>query len=325
MLSLRHAMVSLAALVLCTSMQLSAVSPQPIGLAISDYSFSAGASSVPGQATLFEGDPLRSQFLPTRLFLKDGARYALGIGSEGAVYRDHLLLRSGSAEILGSSRLSRVVASSISVAAATPGTAATVYTGANGVTVLVRRGEVKAGRLGSARTMTLGAGRSVTLRVNGRDGLTLDSDAAPAEAARVQAAQVGHLAEAARDITCLQPKAASISRAYATLAAQLAVAQSTRNALELRMSTDGATPSDIRQLGAANESIRSLQQASLALAEDLGGGVLQPYHHPGPTPPSASPHSTHGHFHPEHHGEHGHSVGPSGGHHAVPPHVPGGG
>jgi hypothetical protein len=306
-------------------MQLLAVPPQPIGLAISEYSFSAGASSVPGQATLFEGDPVRSEFLPTRLFLKDGARYVLGIGSEGAVYRDHLLLRLGSAEIVSSGRASRVVASAVSVTADTPGAAATVYAGPNGVTVLVRRGEVKAGRVGSARTTTLGAGRTATLRVNGRDGLTLDADAAPGEAARVQAAQVGQLAEAARDITCLQPKAESISRAYAALAGQLAVAQSTRNALEPRLSAGLATPADVRQYNAATDIVRSLQQASLALSEDLGGGVLQQYHHPGPTPLPASPHSTHGHFHPPHHGEHGHSVGPSMGHHAVPPHVPGAG
>jgi hypothetical protein len=306
-------------------MLLPAVPPQPIGLAISEFSFSAGTSSVPGQATLFDGDSVRSQFLPTRLFLKDGSRYVLGIGSEGAVYRNHLLLRSGSAEIVSSGRTSRVIASSISVTADTPGTAATVYAGSKAVTVLVRRGEVKVGRLGGARTTTLGAGRSASLRMDGRAGLTVDTEGATVEAARIQAAQVGHLAEAARDITCLQPKAVSISRAYATLAAQLAVAQSTRSALELRINSGAATPSDLRQFSAATESLRSLQQASLALSEDLGGEVLQPYHHPGPTPLPASPHSTHGHFHPEHHGEHGHSVGPSTGHHAVPPHVPGGG
>jgi hypothetical protein len=305
-------------MILCTSMQLVAVPPQPIGVATSEYPFSAGPSSVPGQATLFEGDPVRSQFLPTRLFLKDGSRYVLGIGSEGTIYRNHLLLRSGSAEVISSGKTSRLISSSISVTADAPGTAATVYAGKNSVTVLVRRGEVKVARWGSARTTTLGAGRSTTLRITGREGLILDNDSPAVEAARIQAAQVAQLAEAARDITCMQPRVESLTRTYAALAAQLAVAQSTRNALEPRMVAGAATPTDVRQFDLANESLRSLQRTTLALSEDLGG-IFQ-YHHPGPTPLPASPHSTHDHFHPPHHGEHGHSVGPSVGYHAVPPH-----
>src|SRR2546422_6565602 len=111
-MSLRLGAVAAMVFALLPSSLLPAL-PPPIGVATSDSSFSAGRSMVRGQATVFEGDTVRSVYLATRLMLKDGSRYVLGIGSEGAVYRDHLFLLSGSAELMNSGKTSRVVASSV--------------------------------------------------------------------------------------------------------------------------------------------------------------------------------------------------------------------
>jgi hypothetical protein len=315
----RHGALALVALLLCASVVVAA-SPQPIGLAASESNFAAGTSSVRGQATLFDGDAVRSQFLPTRLHLRGGSRYVLGIASEGSIYRDHLLLRSGSAEVASSGRTSRLVASSISVTADEPGTSATVYAARDGVTVLVRKGEVKIGRLGSARVTTLGAGRSATLRVNGREGLTMDSDSAVVEASRIQANQIARLSEATKNYTCLETKANSLSRTYSSLSSQLAVAQATRSAIQQRIDTGAATPADMRQMSSINDNMRSMTRTSFALSEDLGGVILQ--HHPGPGH-DVSSHTIHGHTTPEHHGQHGHSAPPPHGHMLPPHHIPG--
>jgi hypothetical protein len=289
-------------------------------LAASESNFAAGTSSVRGQATLFDGDAVRSQFLPTRLHLRGGSRYVLGIASEGSIYRDHLLLRSGSAEVASSGGASRLVASSIFVTADQPGASATVYAARDGVTVLVRKGEVKIGRLGSARVTTLGAGRSATLRVNGREGLTMDSDSAVVEASRIQAAQIARLSEATRNYTCLETKANSLSRTYSSLSSQLAVAQASRSAIQQRIDAGAATPADMRQMSSINDNMRSMTSMSFALSEDLGGVILQ--HHPGPGH-DVSSHTIHGHTTPEHHGQHGHSAPPPHGHMLPPHHIPG--
>lgn len=315
----RHGAVALGAILLCTSVLVAAL-PQPIGLAASESNFAAGTASVRGQATLFDGDAVRSQFLPTRLHLRDGSRYVLGIASEGSIYRDHLLLRSGSAEVASSGRASRLVASSISVTADQPGTAATVYTAKDGVTVLVRKGEVKIARLGSSRVTTLGAGRSATLRVNGREGLTVDSGNALVEASRIQATQIARLSDATRNYPCLETKANSLSRTYSSLSSQLAVAQATRGAIQQRIDTGVATVADMRQMSSINDNMRSMTLTSFALSEDLGGVILQ--HHPGPGDPTST-HTIHYHTTPEHHGQHGHSAPPPHGHMLPPHHIPG--
>jgi hypothetical protein len=275
--------------------------------------FALGSLSVRGQATLFDGDPVRTQFVPTRLHVKDGGRYVLGISSEGSIYQDHLVLRSGSAELASTGRTSRIVASSVSVIADQPGSAATVYTNGDAVTVLVRRGAVKVAKLGSPRTTTLAAGRVVTIRVDGRDSLSLDESNAVVEAAGIQAKQIARLTAATRSYSCLETKVTALSNSYSAIASRLAVAQAARNAIQQQISTGGGTAAELRQLEQLNDDLRSLQRGTLSLAEALGGVIFQ--HHPlGSDPSPVTPHSSHEHVGPAHHDQHGHSGTPPRGH-----------
>ena len=308
--STRAALTSVALAV--SSFELTAAPVTPVGLATSESSFAAGTSSVRGQATLFAGDRVGGQLLPTRVYLRDGSRYIVGVASEGTIYRDHLVLKSGSAEVIGSAKPARVVASSIAVTAERPGSAATVYSGKDSVTVMVRKGDVKVARLGSTRVTSLAAGRAVTLRVNGREGLTVDEGAALGEATRVQSAQLAQLTHAVDHYSCLETKVSSLSRSFSTTASQLAVVQAARGAIQQRVDSGIATGVDLRQMIALNTSLGSLQRTTFTLAEDLGGLVLQ--HHPGPGDSSSS-HTIHEHFGPEHHGQHGHKAPPPHGHH----------
>jgi len=66
-----------------------------IGIAIGNGEFQVGASTVSGNATLFEGTVIETAATPSLLQLVDGARIQLGAASRAMVYRDHLLLIRG--------------------------------------------------------------------------------------------------------------------------------------------------------------------------------------------------------------------------------------
>ena len=316
-MSLGSRACTLAAVALISALGLAA--PLAIGVAASESSFAAGKSTVRGQATLFEGDPVRSHFLATRLLLRDGPRYVLGIGSEGTIHRDYLALQSGSAELLHSGR---VLAAGLNIAVAAPGSAATIYvSGKTLVTVMVRSGEIRVARVGGKAATSLRAGQVASIRPDARGALALDSQGALAEVSRVQADQVAHLLQAAQDNTCLKPRVNALSRTFADISGQVAGNQATRNVILARIDRGSPSPADVQVLNNLNNTLRVLERSSSALAADLNDVIFQ--HHPGDTPIDPSAHKTHEHSHPLHHGQHGHSVDPSGGHHAGPPHSAG--
>jgi hypothetical protein len=300
-----------------------AAAPQPVGIATSEADFQVGAAWVRRQATLFEGDGVRSARLATRLRLRDGSRYVLGTGSVGTVQHGQVTLRSGSVDFSNAGRPARVLASDVTVSAETPGSAATVYvSGSNSVTVVARSGEVtvKTGRAADAQKVVR-AGETLSLKQTAGKLEVLSPVEALAELNQAQSEQMAQLTEVANSYTCLEPGIRTLSATFAALSTQIASNQAARNAIQVKVNRGAATPSDLQQLNQLNNAVVGLQRASIALSADLGGTVQQ-FHHPVP-PPDASGHATHGHFHPLHHGEHGHSVGPSGGHHEVPPHCSG--
>src|SRR5712692_5370701 len=119
----------------------------PVGFATSEAKFGVGSSLADGHATLFDGDNVRCLYLSTRIHLKDGAKYVLGIDSEGTVRRDHLALRFGSVDLVNSGRPLKVTVAGLEVVAEKPSTKATVYTTGRGdANVVVKNGEVKVTR-----------------------------------------------------------------------------------------------------------------------------------------------------------------------------------
>jgi|GEM_PF-3785621 len=303
---------------------------QPIGFAVADSKFIVGSSVVEGLATLFEGDSITSSYLATRLNLKDGSRYVLGIDSEGIVHRNYLSLESGSVEILGQSGAPRVVAAPLSVTPGKPGTAATIYrTGKDRISVQVRSGEVKVARSGSSEVRTLGAGQLVSIRVALRGGMQVDSDGAVFDVTQVQSQQISSLLEASKSYTCLQPRAAEAARSFAALSSQLAAARATQNVIAGRIGSGAATALDYQSMASVNNTVKNLNQASASLSQELDVAVdiTSEFHHPGPPAPYPSPHTVHGHINLyPHHGQHGHTLPPDYpgntpyGDHQVPPH-----
>jgi len=294
-------------------LSLSGTMPQPVGLAVSDSRFVVRTSTVEGQATIFEGDPVRTFYLSTRLHLKDGTQYVLALDSEGTVYRDRLVLRHGSAEVVNKGRPGRIVASSLDVVAEKPHSSAVVYaTDADSVAVQVRSGEVTVTRSGS-KIATVGAGGLVSFRLGAKGVERLDTQKALSGISRVQAEQLSTLIAASKDYNCLAPAATGLSRSFASLSSQLVSVQASRSAIQGRIDIGRATPNDLQLMATLNNRLDTLAQSSAAFSGDLVDQA-NPYHH-GPPPLSASNHTVHGHDSFEHHGEHGHSAPPPPAHH----------
>jgi hypothetical protein len=303
---------------------LTAAPAQPIGLAAGESTFTVGSSAVEGQATLFEGDTVRSMYLATRLHTRDGMKYVLGIDSEGVIYRDRLVLKSGSVDVANSGKPGHVDVGLIHVVADQPGTQATVYVTANNrASVMVRSGAVKVAPTGAAKPTLISKGEVVSFQFGPNRSVKLDADNAVADVNRIQSEQVALLMEASRSFTCLSPAAETMSRSFGNLSSQLAVNQAARSSLLTRVNMGIATPADTQTLANLNGGLRSLGVASSAIAADLDNVIYQ-FHHPGPGPSNPSDHSIHGHTAPQHHGQHGHTitVDDIGGHHHVPPHAP---
>lgn len=324
MSAFRQCSVSLAVLFLLP-MLLFGTTPQPVGFAANDLQFVVGSSMAQGHATVFDGDAVRSLYFATRLNLKDGSRYMLGTGSEGTVHRDYFVLRSGSVEIMNAGYSSRVLASSLNVAAENPGSTATVYlTGKGRVTVLARSGEVKLSRVDGAPVVALRAGQLVSLKPGARGKLQMESDGALKEVTRVQSEQLATLAEAAVGYNCLAPRVDELSRSFASLASQLAANQAARSAVLTRVESGIATALDRQNLASLDNRLTVLTQTSASFSGDLVE-VLQP-HQDSIWWTFATPHTVHGHLNPYiHHGAHGHTIPPpypNGpyGEHQVPPH-----
>lgn len=316
-----------AGVVLCLPMLLGATARQPVGFAAADSRFTVGSSTVENQSTLFDGDQITSSYLSTRINLKNGSRYILGIDSEGVVHPENLALGFGSVDVMDMAKPARLVASSWEVAAEKPGSIATVYlSDRQKVTVFVRRGEVRVSHLGSARFTTLGVGQLVALKTDSKGNLRVESDGAVTEVNRVQSEQVADLAEAAKSITCLGPAAEAVSRSFAGLSSQVTANQAARSALQAKIDSGMATATDLRSFASLNTMSTSLSHASASFSENLDDAVYQ-FHHPGGAiNPFPSPHTVHGHLNEfPHHGQHGHTI--TGydaslpyGHHQVPPH-----
>ncbi|MBI3665602.1 MAG: hypothetical protein HY236_05145 [Acidobacteria bacterium] len=298
----------------------SAAALRPIGFARSESDFTVGSSVIQNNSTIFEGDDIGSLDFAIRLNLKDGSRYTLGADSEGNVYQDHLLLRSGSVEMANTGQPSRVLASSLRVAAEAPASSATVYLNEKGtVTVLVRKGEVKVTR-GRELVATLGSGQLVSFKSGSRGAVRPDTDGALIELNQAQAEQVSDLAEAAKEANCLLPRVEQLSYQFDSLSTRLAAYQASRSAIQTRFERGIATQTDQQMLTSLNNDLRSLTQESGSFSADLNNVIFQ-HHYPGSAP--VSPHTIHGHIQTHcHHGQHGHTVFhlcPTG-EHQVPPH-----
>ncbi len=92
----RFMVQSLIALILSVSLSLGAAAAPAVGIVTARGSFTIDASSIAGNATLFEGNQIETGKASSQLQLNNGARMQLAAESRGIVYRDRLVLEKGS-------------------------------------------------------------------------------------------------------------------------------------------------------------------------------------------------------------------------------------
>jgi hypothetical protein len=328
----RLALLALAGVIFWLTPYSLEASARPVGLAVAESRFSVGSSVVEGQATLFDGDAVASSYLATRVNLKDGSRFTLGIESEATVYADHLSLVAGSVDIINKTGITRVHFCPLLVSAERPGVNATIYrTDKDKISVLVRAGEVKVGGTGG-RTATLGVGQLGSFKISAKGFTRIDSDRAVVGVSRIQSEQLASLIDASRSYNCLDSRAQEISRSFASVSTQLASIEASRSAVQSRITSGAATSSDLLTMASLTTKIDKLGSSSAAISSELSDAAyaVSVFHHPCascPPAPFPSPHTVHGHvnLYP-HHGQHGHTI-PGGypdgipyGDHQVPPH-----
>ena len=91
-----HALIALIALVLSANLALGMAAAPAVGIVTARGSFTIDDSSIAGNATLFEGNKIETGKTSSQLQLNNGARMQLAAESRGIVYRDRLVLESGS-------------------------------------------------------------------------------------------------------------------------------------------------------------------------------------------------------------------------------------
>jgi len=92
----RFMVQSLIALILSVSLSLGTAAAPAVGIVTARGSFTIDASSIAGNATLFEGNQIETGKASSQLQLNNGARMQLAAESRGIVYRDRLVLEKGS-------------------------------------------------------------------------------------------------------------------------------------------------------------------------------------------------------------------------------------
>src|SRR5580704_4822530 len=91
----RFLVQSRMALILTANLSLGMAAAPAVGIVTARGSFTIDASSITGNATLFEGNQIETGKISSQLQLNNGARMQLAAESRGIVYRDRLVLEKG--------------------------------------------------------------------------------------------------------------------------------------------------------------------------------------------------------------------------------------
>src|SRR5437868_5825984 len=95
----RYTVQSLIALILVANLSLGMAAAPAVGVVTARGSFTIDDSRIAGNATLFEGNQIQTSQAPSHLQLNSGASMQLAAESRGVVYRDRLVLESGSGRV----------------------------------------------------------------------------------------------------------------------------------------------------------------------------------------------------------------------------------
>lgn len=133
----------------------------PIGLAIANGDFRLDKQSVPGNATVFDGNTIETLENTSRVSLQTGTRIELAESSRGVFHRDYLKLEKGMTQV-ETSRAYQIQALSLKIVPAEGTASARVsITGSESVRVASLSGTVRVSNREGVLVASLFAGRSL--------------------------------------------------------------------------------------------------------------------------------------------------------------------
>jgi hypothetical protein len=158
----RFLVQSRMALIVAANLPLGIAAPPAVGTVTARGSFTIDASTITGNATLFEGNQIETGKISSQLQLNNGARMQLAAESRGIVYRDRLVLEKGTSWIRSGAN-SQVEANSLRIRPASE---------TSGAQISIRQsGTVQVAALSGPVRVTAANG---VLLANLQEGKTLD-------------------------------------------------------------------------------------------------------------------------------------------------------
>ena len=134
---------------------------EAIGVVMAGGAFRVDGNPVTGNATLFDGTRVETEFATSDLELRNGARMRLATGSRARVYSDRLVLEKGSG-ILQRGVGYHIEASGLRILPEGAGASAVVaVTGERSIAASVAAGSVRVTTSGGSVVALMGAGRSL--------------------------------------------------------------------------------------------------------------------------------------------------------------------
>ena len=164
-----------------------------VALARSEAPFLTGGSDAPGEGNVFEGESLDSYYLPVWIDYRDGARYALGIGSAARLSDERIELQGVSLEIVSPGPNRRpVVAASLTFRPSNDCRATVYLDSSDMVTAQVSEGRLDVLDADGELLHVIERQQAKTFSL-GRDGLRVQKNRGPLEMARILARQLNYL------------------------------------------------------------------------------------------------------------------------------------
>jgi len=162
-------------------------------LARSEAPFLTGGSDAPGEGNVFEGESLNSYYLPVWIDYRDGARYALGVGSAARMSDERIELQGVSLEIVAPGPIRRPIVAAALTFRPSSDCRATIYLDSGDMaTAQVSRGRLEVFDAAGELQDVVEAAQAKTFSRDG-DEIRVQENRGPLEMARILVRELNYL------------------------------------------------------------------------------------------------------------------------------------
>ena len=164
-----------------------------VALARSEAPFLTGGSDAPGEGNVFQGESLDSYYLPVWIDYRDGARYALGVGSAARLRLERIELQGVSLEIVAPGPTRRPIIAASFTFRPSSDCRATVFLDRSDIVTA----QVSTGRLEvldpDGKALDAVESRQAKTFTRDRDGVRVQENRGPLEMARILVRELNYM------------------------------------------------------------------------------------------------------------------------------------